>query len=221
MSFWEKLTLESSTAKQRDEFIRKYRQTFLWLTTPTGVRSLVLFSEYNEELGLYYLKGEDYTVKIAHNTKAVLEGGFPSTKLINSGNTFLWFCRIPARQYKKGVCSDNCIFYSPVHNSYWASLSRYHNHKNIEEAFCPTYYDYDVAVEMLKNDKTRIGVAMDSNFALSLHPVSNDKLLLWYQMYQIAEINNNVISVFNSMLQVEVQDFLRKNRIYAIVEVIA
>ena len=55
-SFWETLTLETSTERQREEFIKKYRGTYVWVTILGQQPRLCFFDEYSQNERLYSFK---------------------------------------------------------------------------------------------------------------------------------------------------------------------
>lgn len=210
MSFWEELTLETNTVRQREEFIKKYRHSFVWVHLPDKAPVLARLEGYSEESRLYSFTTKGKLIRLVHDTEAKITAGFPSPKLINYEKTFIWFSRVPARQYRKGVSNENVNFFSPVH-SYWGHSCNFFEEESVAEAFHPTYYDFDVAMEMLEHDVK--GVAINSNFAVSLHPTTDTAKLLWYRFTPIATIEDNQIKLIQELLRQEVLDFVKNNNV--------
>lgn len=217
-TFWEKLTLELSEEKQRQEFMKKYSGCYLFLKkTPKDAEILVTLHDYDKENKVYLFQRDSLTLSIKHKTDVEIIAKFPTNKFINIDNTFLYFYRIPARQYRKAPCADNCAFINPF-GAY--NLGIYHNspaQRTIEEAFEPQYLKMNEAIALLEDGKT-IGKAITEQFAISLHPNDEKKYLLWLRTFPVAVVSGSTISVVVPQLKQELIDLVNRNRLEFIVK---
>lgn len=211
-SFWETLTLETVKSLQREEFIKKYRHCFLFIQKDKDSEPVLAYFNGDEDGGYYTFTGKkDVKFCINHDTKAVVSASFPTPKLINFEKHFFYFCRIPARQYRKAPCNDNCNAYNPI-----SSIVPYSNGEIslelIEEAFNPIYPSFYDAIAELQTGEV-LGRAVNELFAISQHPNSDDKLLLWIETTPVAEIVGKEIEVKVEIFRQEIVDFINRNSI--------
>ncbi len=218
-SFWETLTWENSSSRQREEFRKKYYGSWVFLTLPGSKKELfvrVEESHNDEESGGWFWEfsqiGENRPIRIRHDTEAVVRAVFPKATLFNYGNTFFFICRNPARQYKKGLTPENVTCFSPPFRVFSGAVLATHarfDPLTIREAFNPTFYDFDVALEMLDRGDY-VGVAVNPHLALSVSNKEEDNCyLVWYNQYIVGKYRDGKITMLNDHMRQEIFDQLR------------
>lgn len=216
MNFWEKLTLESDPDLQQREFVRKYCETFIWLRIKDKKPILVYFKEYDRDAKLYYFIDENKNdIRVAHDTEhAILEASFPSPKFITYDSSLVWFGRIPARQYRKGICRDNVAYIDVLTSAMRTMTSPIGvGFEIIEETFYPTYLDLDVACSSLYDSNECTGFAVNANWGVTLDPSSDETLLLWNLGKHVAKIRDKSITPLSFVYDQEVRDFINRSRL--------
>lgn len=212
MNFWEKLTSEQNEDNQRKEFYKKYQSTYMWMKRKEKPPIIVFFTG-NDDNGLYTFVHKGSNIKVAHETDVEIFSYFPKPTLFNHHGQMYWFTRKPARQYRRGLCSDNCSITIPA-EIFWNGGSKYRS-KGIDEQilaelFSPTYLDIGQAITSLSEDNKTISVAISPIFGVSLHNKADNKHILWYKTWPIGEIvNDKIVVTFNELRQ-EVEDFVRR-----------
>lgn len=212
-SEWELLTLELQSNRQQEEFVKKYRGTWLWVAG-----ELAYFNEFD---GKYYYFNQDSPnpIRVVHNTEVTIEARFPATGLFSHNGLLMLCSRVPARQYRKAPCKDNCVLSSVLHRN-WA-LNRDQpsfSPETLASAFSPIFFDYDVALEMLQKETWFLGGALSPNFGMLVNPTSEDKALLTYRDSIIGYCTDKKIIVVSPVFKQEVSDFVRDNGIKVVVE---
>ncbi len=200
---WEKLTLLDSKKEQISEFVKKYSGTYLWLEYKDKNKLVVLADSDGDR---FYFRDAitDAGYQIVYDTDATITAYFPSSRYINFNGRVLYFTRIPARQYSKAPHKQNCGFYDPL--AYHKQAVPHLSSEAMLEAFHPTYYEFGY-------QKWNIGYAMSPEFAITLHPQSDDKQLLWYKLWPVAEVEGKTFKVVLEPLRQEVIDFVNRNKL--------
>ena len=70
--FWETLTLETAPEKQREEFIKKYRGSWVWIDLPNFPPRLCRFEAYNVDTKSYAFSYKTLPIVLKHDTDAVI-----------------------------------------------------------------------------------------------------------------------------------------------------
>ena len=219
---WEELVWEVSPDKIYAEFAKKYVGTYLFLSkeggkkTPVYVEDTFKTDDGARWLSLLLPNGEG-SAKIRFDSgfsDVSLDAWMPDAQYINipESNDVVWFTRIPARQYKKGLSSENVRCVSLKTKMIYSELKQHRllDFDILSALLNPVYPQFSEAVAKLldKNNKT-VCVALSPNFALMIHPQTEDKLILLHREFYAADIHENTFVVTNTSLRQEVGDFLR------------
>lgn len=163
----------------------------------------------------------------------------PESQFVNIGHEVFFFSKLPERQYKRALCSENCIFLNPAY--YWYKL--YTNYEEVP--YAPSFYSWITRIKRLPNRqifndlthgkayqtltslfypkflnltydygtiRDRIGTAL-SPFFCSMYDHEGN-LSLFYQFNKVGELSFSDkarIKITNDLFEQEVLDFVKQN----------
>lgn len=184
-----------------EDFIKKYRGTFVFLKTKHG-DVLAKFMETNgDHLEFYSDEFGEIQLNL-QNAWSQIDIRFPKTGLYNVGDSlFVKFYRIPERQWKRSPCRGNSAFYSLASNGLMAEIPEI-NYPNLMETFYP-WYPTEKRLAKIACAK-RGGVALNRNFGITLSDIADYNL--FYGLSCIGTIKDDKIDVQYQPLQQEVID---------------
>ena len=188
-----------------EDFLKKYKGTFVFLETAKEKRRLVEFVTADEN-SLHFTSPETGSILVRFdNAKKVIRTVFPEVGLYNIGDTlFVDFFRVPERQWKRSPCRSNCAFGIPLHNTMATPTIDYNT---MSQAFAPWYPNSKEEAE--KAIAERGGVALNTQFGITLSDTADYNL--WYRLSCIGTIKDNQIKLNYIPLTQEVKDFFGEN----------
>lgn len=220
MNTFDALTAESNWLKQADEFRKKYENCFITIVPDNGKPFVGYLREChvgNSDRNTFYVfqaRMEDKTdrvYKILHDTEVTLEARFPDPGFFTVGQykRLFYFSRVPARQFRKAPCNDNCSFVDiersfRTGNYYHTSIST----DLINAAFNPVFVSLEEAVYFLTKTNC-FGAALSPDWALHLDPATDSKLCLLYRGVPIGDVDAKAkkITILDRFNQ-EIHDYL-------------
>ena len=104
---------EEFKSRTYGDFSQRYQGTYGWFQKPAGGEILVKLIKVREEsLKFQDKSGGEYT---ANADVGNVFSFLPTTKgAYLYGDGFVVVKRVPARQYKRGICDDNTTIYNPI-----------------------------------------------------------------------------------------------------------
>lgn len=203
MTPWNELTDLTSPADVNQEMAKKYKNTYLKIISNTEphTETLALYEGYVD--GYHHFTDFSGTnLKLVPNTKHKVKIWYPKKGLYNSviykKNNFIFFQRLPSRQYKKGINIENCIIQEPIHN--WITQE---NHTFYEKLQVKAIFDNNKITETLEDTykvlKTHPNefnsIAINNRWGLSLPLQDNSEdFVLWFMDKPVATYKNNTIT---------------------------
>ncbi len=181
-----------------DDFIQKYRNTYVFLKTASG-NILTEFIEADRHLTFYEPDIGAIQVTFDNACRTIITK-FPESGIYNFGDILFGFIyRHPERQFKASPCNGNTRI-----ETVYTGDNQPVNFLNIKEAFLPFFpKNKNDAIKLI--DK-RGGVALNNRIGLTIS--NDDKYDLYYQLVKIGSIDaNDNIKVTNTTLLQEVKDF--------------
>lgn len=127
----------------------------IWHIDTVNPNEIICSDKNKEQVGI------DLT--IGYNLEYIL----PRKAVFQFGNEAVMLSRIPARQWKKGMCKANTAFHSMTSEGTWVQLNF---DINMIEGFVnkPSYYPLDIAVKELSDENGDLfSVALNSRMSLS------------------------------------------------------
>jgi hypothetical protein len=207
--YWENITLLPTKIEQLEEFRKKFSGTFMFISSPK-IKEKKLIRIVDVDIGAARVYASDVRKDVDYSflyeSDIELSFAFPSAKMLNVDNNIVYFSRHPARQYLRAPSTGNCSIFYPI------PYMQHDLATVLLEAYAPTYFNLEEAVELLKTGDY-IGRAINTEFALTLSFTSNDEYLLWYIDVVIAKLTKDGIVVIHDIFRQEVEDFLYRNRI--------
>lgn len=173
-----------------EDFRRRYGGTYVRVKFPN-----------TNELGVFYVSRVDYsadfggqltldsrkcgTIRLNLGTDHGINFAWPKVGVYQFGPRAVFFLRVPARQWARGICTSNAYVGTyALLNSGDVSLDI----DTVEAAYEHQTYSYSEAIEKLKS-KAFQSVAMPNNFSVSLDCRANDKYLLWHWRNVVASVS--------------------------------
>lgn len=207
MDIWNELTDATNKDMAIDEMRKKYENTYLILIKPDSKEELVYYKGFHD--GFHLFKDElNVDLKIRHETNTRIICAFPERRLFNSNKMALEFIRLPARQYRRGICKDNVRIYSPVRQM-WNNDNYLWTMETLKHAIFPVYpVNIEEAVQKLQK-KECVSIALNAKFMVSLNFATNAKKDLFFLFYCnccIGSIESNVVKVGHPLFKQEVLD---------------
>lgn len=207
MDIWNDLTDSFNKDMAIQEMTKKYLNTYLIHVSPQGKENVVQYLGY--ESGVHHLSDKHgMRLKFKHETNEMLVCKFPERCMFNFKGVALEFTRRPNRQFRRGICKDNCCIINPIHNLF--GLSNFVlDHAVIAAALQPEYPETcEQALSLL--DKKQVGsIALNNVFSIS-HSFTHKKNVYYVFFYTkvIGYIEKGIFHVKHPQFKQEVLDNL-------------
>lgn len=205
MDIWNDLTDAIGKDMAVSEMNKKYLNTYLSLIGKDGKKIIVQYlGHYTDDDTHHFADALNTKIKLKHDTKYQLVCEFPERRLFNSGKLALEFVRKPTRQYKRGICKDNCQIYSPVRRM-WSGDGYAWTIKTLEDALSPEYPTCTEAITKLDR-KEVVSVALSPKFMMSLSFTYIPEYYLFYSNVVIGSFKDGVFKIHHKLFNQEVLD---------------
>lgn len=217
-TIWQNLTDALNKNMSVEEMSKKYLNTFLILKPKEGPPLVACYKGFEDNFFIFYDK-HGIKIQLAYETDMEIINKFPERCLFNSNNTALEFVRQPARQYKRGICKDNIIIYSPV-----KKLFESRNHtwtiSTLTHALFPEYpQTCEEAIQKLQ-DRQVTAIALNPTFMISQSITNNAKTKrifhLWFSNKVIGYWERNTFYIMHDLFKQEVLDNIHLFKPYKI-----
>lgn len=206
---WFELTTETDSAKIVDEFVKKYKDCYVWMkTSPEKPPLLVRFLNYSGDN--FYFDYQGSNISCVLDTSVQLMVKFPNTGAFTFENNYAVFSRVPARQFKRAPTGQNCSITFPKERLYAGRGVADINEESLSAAFNKKHISWDKAVAQIKSGKQQ-GVAINNFFGVTAS--QEEHSILWYLQFPIGFVKENKIDLRVTEFKQEVLDFLRDSSI--------
>ena len=205
---WFELTFENNPDQIVEEFIKKYKNCWVWFRqSKDTLPLLVLFREYNS--GEFIFLHKDTKISCVLNTEVEILANFPSPGGFTHKKNYFVLHRIPARQYRKAPNSENCQITNPLNglgNIYGVSSAALDN-DILHSAYKKDTLDYKTIVTNIKKPRSSWrGAAITDEFGITS---GQEKPILWYMDVPIGYATEKQIKLGVHSMYQEVSDMLR------------
>lgn len=185
-----------SPAEIIQEFRKKYEHTYLHVQMPDSTEENLFFlnevvQQRGEANSILKLSSEEFgKIQLNMGTAHTLKFKFPDVGVFQCGADAFFFRREPRRQWRRGLCADNCDV-SPV----WINLVGGSlglggvSFGMVDSAFKAICYQYGEAIKMLAGGKYR-SVALADGFAVSLSNIKECQYVLLYRTIPVARLDS-------------------------------
>lgn len=181
-----------NNAEVLSDFRRRWEGTFVWLTMDNRPDELVYLNNIEEsstKIATIHLTS-DRIGKLTLNFGSEghsLQFRYPPVGVFQHEQDAYVFYRRPSRQYRRGICADNSILFNVTRNLV-GNQARWTPSK-VRSAYTHETYNITTALALL--EKGYKGVALDSNFSLTLSLFDgNTDYVLFHWLHPIARINS-------------------------------
>lgn len=142
-------------------------------------------------------------------TNKVYSVRLPTLGFFNGKTSFYYGVRVPSRQYKRGICSQNYNIIDSIKSLLNKTICTITTQEGILYAYKETKTLILNAIKEL-NEPNIIGRVLNKEFAVSLNTLSPEQIyLLWYKNKPVAEIypNSGTIKVKYKHVKQEIIDY--------------
>lgn len=176
-----------------NDFKRRYESTYVMVQEPNSSEEMLYLVERIEadehRAAVFHLfSNEVGRIKINYGSAHTVKFVPPPVGVFQYGGDALVCFRLPQKQYRRGICSDNCRIYHTA-----TAITREQGQMDMETisaAFAKKVYQPKEALDILAKGKYR-SVALPDNFSLTLSfsEGSKDYVLFFWTM-PVARVNN-------------------------------
>lgn len=174
-----------SPAEILRDFQRKYEGTYMFVKTPdSNEENLFRMDKVTPSdtcTGLLSLSSEEYgKIQLNYGTAHTIICKFPQVGVFQHGEESYYFNRVPARQYRRGLCQDNGSIHAVMGHVTGHSHAEAMTFPLVVSAFEHRTYGFSEAIKLVGN-KVK-GCALDNNFSLVLSMTKSAHFyLMWYR----------------------------------------
>jgi len=195
------------------DFRRRWEHSYVWLKMQQkSCETLVLVRQVERDerkVGVLHLESADYgaiTINLGSPDHS-LSFRYPQSGVFQHGAFAAMFRRIPARQWKRGICTDNSYLDTTVRRVTGTRVAL--GLDSLKSAFEHKTYTKDEALEILNQRKAR-SVALRDNFSISLSPtVNKDHLLLFWDNVIGRCDSEGKVTVFDDPFAADVNEVMK------------
>lgn len=189
-----------------DDFRKRYRGTYVFLDF-SGDTHLVQYVEDSDNEFIFKSPKYGEIVLNEDTVRRTIKLKFPPSGLYNVAGNAVFFARIPARQWKRAPCQDNCVILN-ILNCFKRVPVKF-SIETLNEIYNTIYPEnLDKALAELK-----YSTALSNKFGISVsHLADKDTFLFWYKCNPIGVGYKSVkeLVIFNKHLFQEVRDFCKR-----------
>lgn len=201
---------DESCLPNMEEFDKRYKGTYVWVEREDKEGDYFKYTNnaYSPSGIKLIFENSKGKVITSEYTKTNISVRLPETGYFNPTNiscAYL-FTRKPARQFKRGISSDNIRMYSPLRNKVAIQkIPTSIGGEYLKDALLKNFMSLDNALRCLNN---RVSVALNSMFAISLSWL-DDRPFLWFydNIVGLINVEKQIIQVNKLYLQ-EVKDLI-------------
>ena len=175
-----------------EDFDRKYQGSFVQVAFPGKQPELFqlnrIVNDSSKFPKLQLMSDKLGTVLLNYNTNARVLFKVPSATYIQNGKDVAFFHRMPERQWKRGIHTNNARFANPRGYFELGAVRHSFDFTTIREAFNPKFYSLEEAIKLI-NDKGYAGVALSRNVAVC--KTRRNIKALFYRLAPVGTVDDN------------------------------
>jgi len=196
-----------------EDFRRRWQETYVWLKMKgKGIETLVFVRQVEHDeskVGVLHLESADYgsmTINLGSSDHSLMFR-YPKSGVFQHGSNACYFHRRPARQWRRGICSDNSTLSTtmrhlggPGHNMSINTVSAAFKHKT---------YPIGEALQLLDKRMAR-SVALENNFSIALSPTQAKEHLLLFWTDPVARVtaDGKLATLYEEVMEANVNEVL-------------
>ena len=142
----------------------------------------------------------------------VLNLDSPKSGFFNFNNYGIYLFKVPARQWKRGLCFENHEFYNPFKCFFKTGVyCPMFGDRAIQAVINPNYLTIEDAIIKLESTSNTKSIAINSNIMLSKSPVANNhEPLIWYKTTPIGFLQAGKFNIQDELYEQEICDELTR-----------
>lgn len=221
-------SFDDSMLPDKNEFAKRYSGSLLMLEGEKVPKGLYKFQGFGYALGetKYIFTGLEGKLFLNEKTDASVSVVYPKRGAFNVPHVCMYAARVPSRQWKRGLCSDNVKVFNLVQGRKAKAIVAKHTeaalglpnfYDSLTEAILNRWYPGTIeeAVSSLK-DGDRLSITLDGAWSLSL-PWCNKQgngFPLFYHLNIVGELNENVFRVEEHLIYDLMDDLIHFGDFY-------
>lgn len=198
------------------DFRRRYENTYVWLSMPDAERETLVMIEQiqdsDSKMAVLTLTSEEFGQMQVNfgSSEHTLRFKYPPVGVFQHDVHPYMFLRRPARQYRRGLCSDNSTMVN-VSRNITGNIVRW-SAAEVASAFRHEVSSYQTALSRLDVEKKLKGVALANEYSLVRSMVSDTKdHILFHWNHPIAYVSTTtgaLIKCLEKSYEREIQDVI-------------
>jgi len=172
-----------------EDFERKYRGSYVQLLINGNLENFLLDDikpDVTTKFPHLILQSNKFgSIILKYNTQERIFFKIPPPTYTQIGEDAYYFSRFSARQWKRGINSSNCRFYSPP---YPGNNNIAIEESTIEKAFYPEKYSVTQAIDLIKNQNYN-SVALSKNIAVFKKIADPNTGFIFYRFTSIGTLD--------------------------------
>lgn len=196
-----------------EEFSRKYNGTYVRYKSKTGTEFTAFINGVDTLDNLVSLELHDGGIVSGSYPRILgqLTLEIPDSGYFNYNGFALYLFKVPARQWRRGMCSENCELYNPFRRLFKESVYRpMFGITTANSIFKKNYKSPEQAIELLSTKKLA-SCALNRTLALSKSPMVDKSLLLWYKTNPVGLVHHDKFYVLDELHEQEITDELTRS----------
>lgn len=173
------------------DFRRRWEGTYAWLymdkLREETMVNIQRVEDNNDKVATITVTSQKYGQLVLNlgSDEHELRFKYPPVGVFQSGKDAYLFRRRPARQYRRGICPDNSLLWN-VTRHVVGNRARFTS-QEVLDAFVAKTYTNEEALSLLSKDYK--GVALSSNYAITLSLDAEPDYVLWHWDNPVARID--------------------------------
>ena len=183
-----------NNAEVVNDFRRRWENSYAWLFMDKLHEETLVYinrvEDNNDKLATITVTSQKYGQLVLHlgSEEYELRFKYPPVGVFQHGTDVYLFRRRPARQYRRGICTDNSVLWNVTRNIV-GNRARF-DAEEVQSAFNHVTFSEKEALTMLAKGSHK-GVALGNNYALTLSMDEAKEHVLWHWDVPVARMNAN------------------------------
>ena len=196
-----------------NDFSRRYQETYVLVKFPDEEKENVFHVDRvagdDDHCAVLQLSSDEFgSIKLNLGTTHEIGFRYPAVDTFQHGKDAVYFQRVPARQYRRGLCNGNAAFFLPVKSIIACGVTW--DWKLINDAFNPQKYTFDQACQMLASGKYR-GVALTAQgYSVLLSLAGDSEYWIFFFDLPVARYNskNKAVTMVEKSFANQIKDIV-------------
>lgn len=200
-----------TTEEALQDFRRRWENTYVWLKMKQhGIETLVYVRQVEQDLskiGVLHLESANYgsiTINLGSSDHSLLFR-YPRSGVFQHGQYAAQYRRRPARQWRRGICTDNSTVISTTRALTGTRIGI--DLASLQSAFNHKTFSKEGGLALLNEQKAR-SVALENNFSVSLSALkSSDYMIMyWDDLVACCDSKGQITALYEKVVEPELME---------------